>query len=150
VLVCVPKSKALEHLSLVTDGSEEHKVVYGYYTNNLIALTKDKIPIFLYSKVYYPPANKAYTGFKTKENLNGIKDVEASLLDKQLLFLYDSGYDNYNYIKHFCDNNDFFIIRSSGLRDFYLNGNNTQILFACIPLINCLNTKICINGKQYL
>jgi glutamyl/glutaminyl-tRNA synthetase len=145
-----PKSIALEHLSLVTDGSEGHNVVLGYYTNNLVALTKDKMPIFLHSEVYYPPTDKANNGFRTKANMDGIKDVEASLSDKKRLFLCDRGYDNQHYIKHFFNNGDFFIIRSSGNRDFYFSNNKHINLVYVVHLMTYLNVAIGLHGSLSL
>jgi hypothetical protein len=135
---------------VVTDGSKGHNVVLGYYTNNLVALTKDKMPIFLHSEVYYPPTDKANNGFRTKANMDGIKDVEASLSDKKRLFLCDRGYDNQHYIKHFFNNGDFFIIRSSGNRDFYFSNNKHINLVYVVHLMTYLNVAIGLHGSLSL
>jgi len=121
--VIKPYSSKSEALGYVKDGSTG-KIERGYWTTNMIGITKDtKHPISMYSHLY----SSAEDGFisENEETFKGFQQVRDILNGKKATFVMDRGYDNVRMMKRVLEQKDNFIIRLK--RNRHLRYQNKQL-----------------------
>ena len=123
--IAKPKSKVLESMCEIRDGSTE-EITQGYHMLEMTALTpKHKMPIPVYSKIY----SSKEEGFVSadEEVLKGLKYLSANFSKKEIRAL-DRGYDALCYYEYFFKNNEKFVIRAKKNRYVVHDGKTVNIM----------------------
>ena len=118
--VVKPSGKKFESLGRVKDGSaKEFKIENGYWITEAVALSKEKQPISLYSKVY----SQAEKDFKST-NTYTYRAIDDAI--KQIrgtgTFVCDRGYDFNEIYERFYDRKQYFVIRLTEKRKLFYKG----------------------------
>lgn len=120
-----PKSKKLEALCKVRDGSTG-KITTGYKILEIAALTPEKkMPISVYSKVFSTEENDYVS--ENYITLEGFKSLTSNFGNKGIRAL-DRGFDNNRFYDYFIEHKENFIIRAKQNRNVVYNNKSLNIL----------------------
>ena len=128
--------KKFEDLDEVIDASSiDNKITPGYHVCEAVALTeKETQPISLYSKIYSCQSKNFESKKKyTMESIDKSKEV----LNKNIIGIFDRGYDDNKIIDYLDKNGDKFVIRMQDKRVFLFKGKKK----------NCYQEAIKRKGK---
>jgi hypothetical protein len=107
--IAKPKSKELESMGRVRDGSTG-KIENGYKILEIAALTKEnKMPISVYSRVFSPEEDNYIS--ENRETLDGFRYLSKKFGNIGIRTL-DRGFDNKKLYGYFIGENEKFIIRA--------------------------------------
>jgi len=118
--VVKPSGKKFESLGRVRDGSsKDYKIENGYWVTEAVALSNEKQPISLYSKVY----SQAEKDFKSTNTItyNAIDDSIKQIRGKGT-FVLDRGFDANEIFLRLYDRGQYFIIRLTEKRKLCYKG----------------------------
>ena len=118
--VVKPSGKKFESLGRVRDGSsKDFKIENGYWVTEAVALSKEKQPISLYSRVY----SQSEKDFKSTNTytFNAIDDAIKQIRGIGT-FVCDRGYDFNEIYERFYDRKQYFIIRLTEKRKLLFKG----------------------------
>jgi IS4 transposase len=118
--VVKPFGKKFESLGRVRDGSsKDFKIENGYWVTEAVALSKEKQPISLYSRVY----SQSEKDFKSTNTytFNAIDDAIKQIRGTGT-FVCDRGYDFNEIYERFYDRKQYFIIRLTEKRKLFFKG----------------------------
>jgi len=123
--IAKPKSKELESMGRVRDGSTG-KIENGYKILEIAALTKEnKMPISVYSRVFSPEEDNYIS--ENRETLDAFRYLSKEFGNIGIRTL-DRGFDNKKLYEYFIDANEKFIIRAKKNRDVIHKGKSQNIL----------------------
>lgn len=119
-----PCSPKMEAISDVRDGSTG-EIRKGYFTVEAAVLSKDKMPLPVYEKVF----SSAEEGFISEidENLKCFKSLSKNFL-KGCVRTLDRGFDCNEYYKYFLKNDENFVIRAKKNRNVIYKGKTQNIM----------------------
>ena len=123
--IAKPKSRKLEALSKIRDGSTG-EITQGYLTIEAAVLSETgKMPLPVYEKVF----SAAEGGFisETYENLCCLESLSESLSKKCVRTL-DRGFDANEYYRYFLKRSERFVIRAKKNRNVIYNGKTCNIM----------------------
>jgi len=118
--VVKPSGKKFESLGRVRDGSsKDYKIENGYWVTEAVALSNEKQPISLYSKVY----SQAEKDFKSTNTItyNAIDDAIKQIRGKGT-FVLDRGFDSNEIILRLYEKEQYFILRLTEKRKLCYKG----------------------------
>jgi len=118
-----PSAERMEGLATVRDGSDDGKLKPGYYVNEIVAVTKNRQPVSVSSKLY----TAGEKGFKSANKVRdeAVKEVIANYGSG--LFVCDRGFDDVKLFNLFTKEHQLFIIRAMSNRDVVNNGETANI-----------------------
>ena len=127
--IAKPKSRKLEALSEIRDGSTG-EITQGYLTIEAAVLSETgKMPLPVYEKVF----STAERGFisETYENLCCLKSLSENFSKKCVRTL-DRGFDANEYYRYFLKRSERFVIRAKKNRNVIYNGKTCNIMDAAL------------------
>ena len=123
--IAKPKSKKLESLCKVRDGSTG-KITIGYKVLEIAALTSEKkMPVSVYSKVFSTEENDYIS--ENHITLEAFKSLTSNFGNQGIRAL-DRGFDTNRLYEYFIENDEKFIIRAKQNRDVIYNNKRINIL----------------------
>jgi len=135
-----PKGEKFEKLGWVRDGSTD-KIVRGYASVGVVALTEKKLPITVYEKIY-SHEEKDFSSENT-ETIIALRHLKRAFFDQNTR-VFDRGYDCNTIFSELIESHVNFIIRMKQTRDVYYKGKKINIL----KLANCRKGKYVLKFKK--
>ncbi|MCM1425423.1 MAG: transposase [Eubacterium sp.] len=127
--IAKPKSRKLEALSEIRDGSTG-EITQGYLTIEAAVLSETgKMPLPVYEKVF----SAAEEGFisETHENLCCLESLSGNF-SRQCVRTLDRGFDANEYYRYFLKRKERFVIRAKKNRNVIYNGKTCGIMDAAL------------------
>jgi len=144
--VIKPLGKKFEDLTLVADGSDEHKLKLGYWIAEATVLINDRV-VSLYSQVF----STISKGFKSTNDIAfKILDKVYSSFGNIATMVMDRGFDDQKFFKYFVAKTWGFIIRASHInRIVYYDGSKIKLSVLKNEFKGKYSTTIFIKGKNH-
>lgn len=143
-----PKSKKAELLDDIVDGSNDHKVVKGYWISEIVAVNNNGNPISVSSSLYSTKeegflSSNAILYKQIDDNINNFKGKG--------IYVFDRGYDQNNLIDYLINKDQKFIIRVKDNRKYIVNNK----IYSFNELRKKYKGKVTLkrvtnNNKEYL
>jgi len=144
-----PCAKKMENLSKVRDGSTG-EYNNGYYSFNSTIANIDSIGSVSLSPFYsYTYANNAEEETKNQRLENFINDVTVFSNNKGI-YVFDRGYDDRKLIAQLMDQDNVFVIRSTGRRNLFIDGKETKFEDAMHDIKLKYTYQKTINNKKLI
>ncbi|HEY3360947.1 MAG TPA: transposase [Methanosarcina sp.] len=136
------RSKQLELLGRVRDGSTGETNVKGYMTIDIAAITKEQeMPVSVYSHIFSNVEERFESA--NEETLKGLRKCKE-LFGTKGIYALDRGYDNNIFFEYFVKSKNKFVIRCKNNRNVIWKNTEINIL----ELTNKINKNLEITYKN--